>query len=49
MPACIATGVIRFTCCQPLAVSLVKVTLANDVPLLLQRCAVWVPVLLGPL
>ena len=38
-------GVEKLTCCQPLAVSLVKVAVANSVPLLDHRLPVCVPVL----
>ncbi len=37
MLAAIATGVAKLTCCQPLAVSLVKVAEASSVPVLDQR------------
>jgi hypothetical protein len=47
--ALIATGVEKFTCCQPVAVSPVKVAVANRVPVLLQRCPICVPVLFTPL
>jgi hypothetical protein len=47
--AVIATGLEKFTCCQPVAVSPVKVALASNVPVLLQRCPVWIPVLFTPL
>jgi hypothetical protein len=40
-----ATGVARLTCCQPEAVSPVKVAVASFVPVLLQRLPTWVPVL----
>ena len=49
VPGLIVTGVAKFTCCQPLAVSLVKVAVASNVPVLLQRSATWVPVFAGPL
>ncbi len=37
VPAVIATGVAKLTCCQPEAVSPVNVADARSVPLLLQR------------
>ena len=43
------TGVAKFTCCQPLAVSLVKVALASNVPVLVHKSPMWVPVFVGPL
>jgi hypothetical protein len=43
--AVIATGVVKFTCCQPDAVSPVKVAVARRVPVLDQRLPTWVPVL----
>ena len=49
MLAVIGTGVAKFTCCQPEAVSLTKVALANNWPLLLHRWPRWVPVLPLPL
>ena len=45
----IATGVEKFACCQPVAVSPVKVTVASLVPALVQRFPTWVPVLPAPL
>ena len=45
MLALIATGVVKFTCCQPEAVSPVKVAVASNVPVLDHRFATWVPVL----
>ena len=39
------TGLEKSTCCQPEAVSPVKVAVANLVPALVQRLATWVPVL----
>jgi hypothetical protein len=47
--AVIATGVEKFTCCQPVAVSPVNVAVASKVAELLQRCPMWVPVLFTPL
>ena len=44
-----ATGVPNFACCQPLAVSLMNVTVASRVPVLLHSDPVWVPVLPLPL
>jgi hypothetical protein len=43
------TGVEKFSCCQPEAVSLVKVPVARRVPEALHRLPVWVPVLAGDL
>ena len=45
--AWIATGA-KLTCCQPEAVSPVKVAVARRVPVLLQRLPTWVPVLPTP-
>ena len=45
MLAVIGTGVAKLTCCQPEAVSLVKVAGASSVPVLVQRLPTWVPVL----
>ena len=47
--AVIATGLAKVACCQPEAVSPVKVTLARSVPVLVQRFPTWVPVLAAPL
>ena len=44
VPAVMLTGLEKLTCCQPLAVSLVKVALASKVPEALQRSPMWVPV-----
>ena len=44
-----ATGVAKVACCQPLAVSLVKVTDASRVPVEVQSDPMWVPVLPVPL
>ena len=49
MPAVISTGVEKLTSCQPLAVSLVKVAVASNVPLALQRSATCRPVFADPL
>ena len=43
--AVMATGFAKLTCCQPEAVSLVKVAEASSVPVLLQRLPTCVPVL----
>jgi len=43
--ALMETGVAKFTCCQPEAVSLPNVAVASKVPVLLQRLPVCVPVL----
>ena len=43
--AVIATGVPKLTCCQPEAVSPVKVAWASWVPPVVQRRPMWVPVL----
>ena len=45
MPAVIGTGVEKFTCCHPVAVSPVKVPVASNVPVLVQRLPTCVPVL----
>ena len=42
--AVMATGVAKLTCCQPLAVSLVKVALASNVPVEVHRLPRCVPV-----
>ena len=47
--AVIATGVAKLTCCQPEAVSPVKVAVASWVPVRLHRWPTWVPVLPAPL
>ena len=39
------TGLENSTCCQPEAVSPVNVAVVSSVPLLVQRLATWVPVL----
>ena len=39
------TGWEKFTCCQPEAVSLVKVALASSWPVEVHRLPMWVPVL----
>ena len=49
MLAVIATGDEKFTCCQPEALSPVKVALASSAPVLLQRFPTCVPVLFIPL
>ena len=49
MPAVIDTGVEKVTCCQPVAVSLVKVPTASFVPGRVHRFPMWVPVLPVPL
>jgi hypothetical protein len=49
VPAVIATGVVKFTCCQPDAVSPLNVAVASWVPVLLHRVPVCVPVLVEPL
>lgn len=43
----IATGVAKLTCCQPDAVSPLKVAVASFVPALLHRLPTCVPVLVG--
>ena len=43
--AVVGTGLENSTCCQPQAVSPVNVTVVSNVPLLVQRLATWVPVL----
>jgi hypothetical protein len=47
--AVIATGLEKVTCCQPEAVSPVKVACANSVPPLLQSLPTCVPVFALPL
>jgi hypothetical protein len=47
--AVIATGLDKFTCCQPEAVSPVKVALANSVPEPFHKLPTCVPVLFNPL
>jgi hypothetical protein len=42
--AVIATGLARFTCCQPEAVSFTNAAWASSVPLLVHRLATCVPV-----
>ena len=49
VPAVMATGEEKVTCCQPLLVSLVKVAEARRVPVAVQRLPVWVPVFAVPL
>mgnify|MGYP001551396015 CR=1 FL=1 len=49
VPALMATGCASCACCQPDAVSLVKVAVARSWPVALQRWPVWVPVLAAPL
>ena len=49
MPAEIATGREKDTCCQPVAVSFVKVAEDSSVPSLAQSSLTWVPVLAAPL
>ena len=44
VPAVTATGEGKVASCQPLAVSLVKLTLARRVPVLVQRLPTWTPV-----
>ena len=44
-----ATGVPKFTCCQPEAVSLVNVAVASSVPLIVHRLPMCVPMLAGAL
>jgi hypothetical protein len=39
-----ATGMEKFTCCQPESVSLVKVSVASRVPVLDHRLPICVPV-----
>jgi hypothetical protein len=40
-----ATGLEKFTCCQPEEVSFVKVALTSNAPELLHKLPTWVPVL----
>jgi len=47
--ALMLTGVEKLTCCQPLAVSPVKVALASSVPFDVHRSPICVPVFCGPL
>ena len=49
VPAVTGNGVEKLACCQPVAVSPVKVTVARRVPVLVQRVPVWVPVLAADL
>ena len=44
-----ATGVVKFSCCQPEAVSSENVPVANKLPVLDQRFPTWVPVLVAAL
>ncbi len=44
-----AIGVLKFACCQPLAVSDVNVTLPSEVPAVVHRCPKCVPVFVVPL
>ncbi len=43
------TGAAKLTCCQPDAVSLVNVAVANSSPVLVHRLPVWTPEFPGPL
>ena len=45
MLAAMATGEEKVTCCQPEAVSPLKVAVARSVPVLDQRLPIWTPVL----
>jgi hypothetical protein len=45
----IGTGVVKFACCHPDAVSFVKVVVASNVPVLDQRFPTWVSVLASDL
>ena len=45
MLALIATGVAKFTCCHPEAVSPVNVAVAKRLPPLVHRFPTWLPVL----
>ena len=49
VPAVIATGLAKLTCCQPEAVSLLNVADASFVPEEVHRFPTWVPVLALPL
>ena len=49
MFAVTATGEAKLACCQPEAVSPVKVAVASRVPALVQSGPMWVPVLPLPL
>ena len=44
MPAVTAIGVGKLACCQPLAVSLVKVAVPSLVPVPVHSVPTWVPV-----
>ena len=44
VPAAMLTGLAKLTCCQPLAVSFVKVAVASRVPELVHRFPMCVPV-----
>jgi hypothetical protein len=39
----IGTGLEKFTCCQPDAVSFVKVAVASNAPLFVHKFPTWVP------
>ena len=43
VPAVIATGLVKLSCCQPCVVSLVNVPVASIVPVALHSVPVWVP------
>ena len=49
VPAVTATGVVKFTCCQPEPDSLANVADANFVPDADHKVPTWVPVLFAPL
>ena len=49
MPAVTGTGVENRASCQPVAVSLLNVTVASFVPASVHRLPTWVPVLPVPL
>ena len=44
-----ATGAAKLACCQPLALSPEKVTVARFAPAVVHRLPTWVPVLPAPL
>ena len=45
----VGSGVAKFTCCHPDAVSFVKVAFSRSVPVLDQRLPTWVPVFVAAL
>jgi hypothetical protein len=49
VPAEMGIGLAKVAVCQPLAVSLVKVTAPRRCPVAVHRLPEWVPVFCGPL